>query len=121
MERNGYEILLFPIIRNSSHSVRASIDILEINRLRRGLLLDAYIWDQRLCYLDALLKTDNHVSNPSNPGILLDIDLVDHHVDDVEDLDKVFSRFDGEKEWTITKEITHDMATTVANVVEISE
>ncbi|KAL5231559.1 hypothetical protein ABZP36_030335 [Zizania latifolia] len=154
MERNGYEILLFPIIRNSSHSVRASIDILELNRLRCGLLLDAYIWDERLCYLDALLKTDSHVSNPSNPDILLDvrlkkwkddlhegdtkistkfshssgsprksllstesclnhtqpmsetnlqIDLVDHPVDDVEDLDKVFSRFDGEKEQPITK------------------
>ncbi|KAG8076402.1 hypothetical protein GUJ93_ZPchr0006g45589 [Zizania palustris] len=193
------EAVQFGSTRNSSHSVRASIDILELNCLRRGLLLDAYIWDQRPCYLDALLKTDSHVSNPSNPSILLDvrlknwkddllegdtkisthfsnssgsprksllytesclnhtqpmsetnlqIDLVDHRVDDVEDLDNVFSRFDGEKERTITKgsidmepierlpslaynncffldetfeEITHDMATTVADAVEILE
>ncbi|KAG8047360.1 hypothetical protein GUJ93_ZPchr0008g12462 [Zizania palustris] len=32
-----------------------------------------------------------------------EIDLVDHPVDDVEDLDKVFSRFNGEKRQPITK------------------
>ncbi|KAL5222683.1 hypothetical protein ABZP36_027396 [Zizania latifolia] len=154
MERNRYEILLWPVIRDSNRSVWASIDILELNRLRRGLLIDAYIWDHRLCYLDSLIKTDSHVSNSSNPDIFLDvrlmewkadflegdtkistylsqssgsprksllsregclndtqpisetnlqIDLVDHPVDDVEDLDKVFSRFNGEKEQPITK------------------
>uniref|UniRef100_A0A0D9X822 1-phosphatidylinositol-3-phosphate 5-kinase n=1 Tax=Leersia perrieri TaxID=77586 RepID=A0A0D9X822_9ORYZ len=149
MERNGYEILLLPFIRDGNHSVQVSIDILELNRLRRGLLLDAYIWDRRLCYIDSLLKKDGHVSNPdvlldvrlkewkadllvgdtkigkstvlsqssgsprrsllSREGCLNDtecrmgeansqIDLVNHPLDDAEDLDKVFSRFNGEKE-----------------------
>ena len=56
--------------------MQASIDILELNRLRRGLILDAYLWDRRLCYVDSLLETNGHVSN-TNPGteILLDIRL----------------------------------------------
>ncbi|KAF0899302.1 hypothetical protein E2562_015948 [Oryza meyeriana var. granulata] len=157
MERNGYEILLLPVIRDSNHSVQVSIDILELNRLRRGLLLDAYIWDRRLCYIDSLFKTDSHVSNPSNLDILLEVrlkewkadllegdkivgkstnlshssgsprksllsregclndteyrmvetnsqvDLVNYPVDDAEDLDKVFRRFNREKEQPITK------------------
>ncbi|KAJ1268506.1 hypothetical protein BS78_07G140800 [Paspalum vaginatum] len=73
MERNEYEILLLPIIRESNHPMQASIDILELNRLRRGLLLDAYIWDRRLCHVDSILKTHGHVSksNPDNLDILL--------------------------------------------------
>uniref|UniRef100_A0A0E0LV19 1-phosphatidylinositol-3-phosphate 5-kinase n=1 Tax=Oryza punctata TaxID=4537 RepID=A0A0E0LV19_ORYPU len=156
MERNGYEILLLPVITDSNHSVQVSIDILELNRLRRGLLLDAYIWDRRLCYIDSLLKKGSHVSNPdifldvrlkewkadllvgdtkigkstnlsqssgsprksllSREGCLNDteymmgetnsqIDLVTHPVDDAEDLDKVFRRFNGEKEQPVTTAI----------------
>ncbi|CAM0882758.1 unnamed protein product [Alopecurus aequalis] len=161
MERNEYEILLLPVIRDSY--MQASIDILELNRLRRGLILDAYLWDRRLCYIDSLVETNGHVSktNPAteilldirlkewktdllqvdtnigkptcllqSPGSLLlgsprksllsregclnddeysmaektlQIDLVDHSIDDTEDLDKVFSRFNGENEWPTTK------------------
>ncbi|KAF8657114.1 hypothetical protein HU200_060326 [Digitaria exilis] len=69
MERNEYEILLLPVIRESSHPMQASIDILELNRLRRGLLLDAYIWDRRLCHVDSLLKTHGHVSKISSDNL----------------------------------------------------
>ncbi|KAK1607812.1 hypothetical protein QYE76_031485 [Lolium multiflorum] len=163
MERNEYEILLLPVIRDSY--LQASIDILELNRLRRGLILDAYLWDRRLCYIDSLLVTNGHVSK-TNPAteILLDIrlkewttdllqvdtsigkptcllhlpgspkkfsgsprksllsregclndgeysmpekklqiDLVDHPVDDTEDLDKIFSKFNGHNERPTTK------------------
>ena len=31
-------------------------DILELNRLRRSLLVGSHVWDQRLCSLDSLLK-----------------------------------------------------------------
>ncbi|CAJ2650228.1 unnamed protein product [Trifolium pratense] len=31
-------------------------DILELNRLRRSLLIDSHVWDQRLCQLDSLIK-----------------------------------------------------------------
>jgi len=162
MERNEYEILLLPVIRDSY--LQASIDILELNRLRRGLILDAYLWDRRLCYIDSLLVTNGHVSK-TNPAteILLDIrlkewktdllqvdtnigkptclqlpgspkklsgspgksllsregclnedeynmagkkfqiDIVDCPVDDREDLDKVFSKFNRENERPSTK------------------
>ncbi|KAF2916098.1 putative 1-phosphatidylinositol-3-phosphate 5-kinase FAB1C [Oryza sativa Japonica Group] len=56
MERNEYETLLLPVIRGSTHSMKSSIDILELNRLRRGLLLDAYIWDCRLCNISSITK-----------------------------------------------------------------
>ena len=138
--------------------MQASIDILELNRLRRGLLLDAYIWDRRLCHVDSLVKTHGHVSKISsdNLDILLytrlkewkadlfrgNIEigkslgsprksllsreghlndnecsvahanlqtcLVDHPVDGAEDLDKVYSKFNGGKEWPVT-EPSNDM------------
>ncbi|XP_020155702.1 putative 1-phosphatidylinositol-3-phosphate 5-kinase FAB1C isoform X3 [Aegilops tauschii subsp. strangulata] len=158
MERNECEILLLPVIRDSNHHVQASIDILELNRLRRGLILDAYLWDRRLCHIDSLIETNGCVSknnpateflldirlkewktdlleadtnigkptcllqSPGSPrksllsrevcfsddeysmsGKKLQIDLVDHPGDDTEDLDKVFSKFNGEKEWPSTR------------------
>ncbi|KAG0523664.1 hypothetical protein BDA96_07G142500 [Sorghum bicolor] len=69
MERNEYEILLLPVMRESNHPMQTSIDILELNRLRRGLLLDAYIWDRRLCHVDSVLKAHGHISK-TNPDSL---------------------------------------------------
>ncbi|CAN6166903.1 unnamed protein product [Urochloa humidicola] len=71
MERNEYEALLLPVIRGSAHSVKSKIDILELNRIRRGLFLDAHTWDCRLCGIDSL-KEGGHVSktdsfNHENP------------------------------------------------------
>ncbi|CAO2169158.1 unnamed protein product [Urochloa humidicola] len=151
MERNEYEILLLPAIRESSHPMQASIDILQLNRLRRGLLLDAYIWDRRLCHVDSLLKTHDSKTSSDNLDILLytrlkewkadlhrgDIEigkslgsprksllsreghldgnecsvadsnlqtcLVGHPVDGAEDLDKVYSKFNGGKIWPVTE------------------
>uniref|UniRef100_A0A0A9CMI0 PIPK domain-containing protein n=1 Tax=Arundo donax TaxID=35708 RepID=A0A0A9CMI0_ARUDO len=69
MERNEYEALLLPVTRGSAHSSKSKIDILELNRIRRGLLLDAYTWDCRLCNIDSL-KTGGHISrtDPFNQG-----------------------------------------------------
>ncbi|XP_062194736.1 putative 1-phosphatidylinositol-3-phosphate 5-kinase FAB1C [Phragmites australis] len=61
MQRNEYEALLVPVIRGSAHSFKSKIDILELNRIRRDLLLDAYTWDCRLCNIDSL-KTGGHIS-----------------------------------------------------------
>ncbi|CAL5081388.1 unnamed protein product [Urochloa decumbens] len=71
MERNEYEALLLPVIRGSAHSVKSKVDILELNRIRRGLFLDAHTWDCRLCGIDSL-KEGCHVSrtdsfNHENP------------------------------------------------------
>jgi 1-phosphatidylinositol-3-phosphate 5-kinase len=135
-------MLLLPLIRVSNHPMQSSIDILELNRLRRGLLLDAYIWDRRLCHVDSLLKTHGHIAkkNSDNLDVLLETRLKEwkadlHHgdveigksagsprksmlsrevhlndteysmsdTDGTEDLDKVYSKFNGEKEWPITE------------------
>ncbi|KAL6846595.1 hypothetical protein ACP4OV_024043 [Aristida adscensionis] len=69
MERNEYEALLLPVIRGHAHSFKSTIDVLELNRIRRGLLVDAYTWDCRLCNIDSL-KTGDHISrtDPFNQG-----------------------------------------------------
>ncbi|OEL14943.1 putative 1-phosphatidylinositol-3-phosphate 5-kinase FAB1C [Dichanthelium oligosanthes] len=59
MERNEYEALLLPVMRESAHSFKSKIDILELNRIRRGLFLDAHTWDCRLCGIDSLKEGDN--------------------------------------------------------------
>ncbi|KAF8657662.1 hypothetical protein HU200_059816 [Digitaria exilis] len=53
--------LLLPVIRESVHSFKSKIDILELNRIRRGLLLDAHTWDCRLCGIDSF-KEGGHIS-----------------------------------------------------------
>lgn len=62
--------LLLPVIKGSVHSMKSTIDTLELNRVRRGLLLDAYVWDCRLCNIDSL-KANGHIartdsSSPEN-------------------------------------------------------
>ncbi|WVZ64904.1 hypothetical protein U9M48_014353 [Paspalum notatum var. saurae] len=66
VERNEYEALLLPVIRGSAHSFESKIDILELNRIRRSLLLDAYTWDCRLCGIDSF-KADGHIFNQEKP------------------------------------------------------
>ncbi|KAG0543648.1 hypothetical protein BDA96_02G207200 [Sorghum bicolor] len=61
VERNEYEALLLPVIMGSAHSFKSNIDILELNRIRRSLLLDAHTWDCRLCDIDSL-EANGHIS-----------------------------------------------------------
>ncbi|OVA14539.1 FYVE zinc finger [Macleaya cordata] len=56
-ERNAYEDLLQPLDNEDSKPVRI-LDILELNRLRRCLLIDSFFWDRRLYALDSLLGTN---------------------------------------------------------------
>ncbi|XP_075633057.1 putative 1-phosphatidylinositol-3-phosphate 5-kinase FAB1C [Castanea sativa] len=55
-ERNDYNGLLQPAIMETSQPDWLVGDILELNRLRRSLLVASHVWDQRLCSLDSLLK-----------------------------------------------------------------
>lgn len=57
------QVVLLPVMSGSTHAL-SSIDILELNRMRRGLILDAYTWDCRLCNIDSL-KTSEHISQSS--------------------------------------------------------
>uniref|UniRef100_A0ACD5XVN0 Uncharacterized protein n=1 Tax=Avena sativa TaxID=4498 RepID=A0ACD5XVN0_AVESA len=69
-ERSEYEGLLLPVMEGCGYSMKSTFGTLELNRVRRGLLLDAYIWDCRLCNIDSL-KSNGHIyrtgtSNPEN-------------------------------------------------------
>ncbi|CAK9324031.1 unnamed protein product [Citrullus colocynthis] len=55
-ERSDYIGLLQPFMMEPSLMGMISVDILELNRLRRSLLMHTHYWDHRLYSLDSLLK-----------------------------------------------------------------
>ncbi|XP_031255802.1 putative 1-phosphatidylinositol-3-phosphate 5-kinase FAB1C [Pistacia vera] len=55
-ERNDYMGLLRPVVMETSEPCQASVDILELNRLRRALLIGSHAWDRQLYSLSSLLK-----------------------------------------------------------------
>ncbi|XP_044492106.1 putative 1-phosphatidylinositol-3-phosphate 5-kinase FAB1C isoform X2 [Mangifera indica] len=56
MERNDYMGVLQPVIMETSEPCQTPVDILELNRLRRALLIGSHAWDLQLCSLSSLLK-----------------------------------------------------------------
>ncbi|PQP96235.1 putative 1-phosphatidylinositol-3-phosphate 5-kinase FAB1C [Prunus yedoensis var. nudiflora] len=56
-ERNDYIGFLQPaFVETSEPGQMAVVDILELNRLRRSLLIDSHVWDRQLYSLDSLLR-----------------------------------------------------------------
>ncbi|XP_038999582.1 putative 1-phosphatidylinositol-3-phosphate 5-kinase FAB1C isoform X2 [Hibiscus syriacus] len=51
-ERNDYNGLLQPVIMETSNLGPAAVDLLELNRIRRSLLISLHVWDQQLNSLD---------------------------------------------------------------------
>ncbi|KAK9277105.1 hypothetical protein L1049_006644 [Liquidambar formosana] len=64
-ERNNYNGLLQPAGVETSQSGQTAVDILELNRLRRFLLIGSHVWDHRFNSLDSLLKTRSSSSKVS--------------------------------------------------------
>ncbi|XWS34509.1 hypothetical protein CRYUN_Cryun21dG0044500 [Craigia yunnanensis] len=62
-ERNDYNGLLQPVVMETSQLGQAAVDILELNRLRRSLLIGLHVWDQQLHSLDSLLKKGSAVKS----------------------------------------------------------
>ncbi|XP_008800771.2 putative 1-phosphatidylinositol-3-phosphate 5-kinase FAB1C isoform X3 [Phoenix dactylifera] len=60
VEKNEYEVLLQAVKTENIQLFNASVDILELNRLRRSLLLNAYMWDRQLYLLDSLSKAESY-------------------------------------------------------------
>ncbi|XVF02830.1 hypothetical protein REPUB_Repub04eG0208000 [Reevesia pubescens] len=60
-ERSDYNGLLQPVVMGTSQLGLAAMDILELNRLRRSLLIVLHVWDQQLHSLDSLLKKGSAV------------------------------------------------------------
>ncbi|GLT35020.1 hypothetical protein SLA2020_095050 [Shorea laevis] len=60
-ERNDYNGLLQRAVMGTSQMGEAAMDILELNRLRRELLIGSHVWDHQLCSLDSLLQKGSFV------------------------------------------------------------
>ncbi|XP_072978233.1 putative 1-phosphatidylinositol-3-phosphate 5-kinase FAB1C [Typha angustifolia] len=77
MEQNEYNVLLQPVRTETMQPSQATIDILELNRLRRCLLIDSYMWHRRLYFVDSLSKTKCYTSkaDPQPQEILSDANL----------------------------------------------
>ncbi|EXC06051.1 1-phosphatidylinositol-3-phosphate 5-kinase [Morus notabilis] len=58
-ERNDYIAMLQPAIMEISQPDQMSVDALELNRLRRSLLIGSHVWDRRFYSLDSLLKRNS--------------------------------------------------------------
>ncbi|KAK8522611.1 hypothetical protein V6N13_115570 [Hibiscus sabdariffa] len=70
-EINNYNDLLQPAVTETSQLGLAAVDILELNRLRRTLLIGLYVWDRQLHSLDSLIKKGSAVKvevDHSNDG-----------------------------------------------------
>lgn len=55
-EKVKYNVSLSLVTSESVNLGQPPLDVLELNRLRRGLLNDAYGWDRRLSIIDSLAK-----------------------------------------------------------------
>ncbi|XP_050235071.1 putative 1-phosphatidylinositol-3-phosphate 5-kinase FAB1C [Mercurialis annua] len=60
-ERNHYSNMLQVAIGGRSQFGPATLDILELNSLRRALLVGSHVWDRQLYSLETLLKTNSVV------------------------------------------------------------
>ncbi|PIN25995.1 Phosphatidylinositol-4-phosphate 5-kinase [Handroanthus impetiginosus] len=65
-EKNYYKDLLQLADKDIPENDQVAIDILEINRLRRSLLIDSHVWDRRLHLLGSLLKRCSSPRAPSD-------------------------------------------------------
>ncbi|WCJ33529.1 1-phosphatidylinositol-3-phosphate 5-kinase FAB1B [Euphorbia peplus] len=57
-ERTDYCAVLQVTIVGTSHMGQRTLDILELNNLRRALIIGSHVWDRQLYSLDSLLKTN---------------------------------------------------------------
>ncbi|XP_042511075.1 putative 1-phosphatidylinositol-3-phosphate 5-kinase FAB1C isoform X2 [Macadamia integrifolia] len=61
-EKNEYDNLLQPSSMEDRHPGQTSVDILELNRLGRCLLINSFVWDSKLCSLNSLLRARSSIS-----------------------------------------------------------
>ncbi|KAF9673979.1 hypothetical protein SADUNF_Sadunf10G0080100 [Salix dunnii] len=72
-EKDDYNVMLQLAVMESLD--QTAIDILELNRLRRALLIGSHVWDRRLFSLDSVLKTNSLVK--AKEGAVSYIELKD--------------------------------------------
>ncbi|XP_078440795.1 FORMS APLOID AND BINUCLEATE CELLS 1C isoform X2 [Wolffia australiana] len=62
-ERHKYDIFLRSANQESSVLDHQSSDILELNQLKRALLIDSYVWDRRIYLLDSKVNSSSSEIN----------------------------------------------------------
>ncbi|KAG0458332.1 hypothetical protein HPP92_023489 [Vanilla planifolia] len=69
-ESDDYSVLLKPAFAENNQLSEGYVDILELNRLKRSLLIDSILWDHRLCLVDSLSKSRSSTAkvHPQVPG-----------------------------------------------------
>ncbi|KAJ6324359.1 hypothetical protein OIU76_011626 [Salix suchowensis] len=72
-EKDDYNVMLQLAVMESLD--QTAIDILELNRLRRALLIGSHVWDRKLFSLDSVLKTNSLVK--AKEGAVSCIELKD--------------------------------------------
>ncbi|XP_020586116.1 putative 1-phosphatidylinositol-3-phosphate 5-kinase FAB1C isoform X2 [Phalaenopsis equestris] len=68
-DKMDYDVLLKPASVENGQISQGTLDILELNRLKRRLLIDSVMWDRRLCLLDSFSNSNgsNAKSQPQSP------------------------------------------------------
>ncbi|KAL6007612.1 hypothetical protein ACLOJK_033111 [Asimina triloba] len=61
-ERNEYDGILTSATSENWNMGQSLVDILELNRLKRSLLIDSLMWDRRLYLLDICVKTKTPIT-----------------------------------------------------------
>ncbi|GAA0159160.1 kinase [Lithospermum erythrorhizon] len=56
-ERNEYSDLLWSATDGNSEPAQGTVDILELNRVRRSLVIELHVWDSRICSLETLFES----------------------------------------------------------------
>lgn len=74
--------MLQPSATDNAHCQKP-VDILELNRIRRYLLIDSHTWDRRLCLLDSFSKSKTSASklNPRHPELANQINIKEWKVE----------------------------------------
>ncbi|XAR72261.1 1-phosphatidylinositol-3-phosphate 5-kinase [Bertholletia excelsa] len=89
-ESSSYMNLLQQAIEDALLADQTSVDILELNCIRRSLVIDSHAWDQQLYSLDTLLKTESlgakatlHATSSTQKDWINDLRSNDIGLDDV--------------------------------------
>ncbi|KAK8959982.1 putative 1-phosphatidylinositol-3-phosphate 5-kinase FAB1C [Platanthera guangdongensis] len=74
-DRNEYDVLLKPVCMENDQPSQEILDILELNWLKRKLIIDSVVWDRRLCLLDSFSKSKSSTAKV-HPHLLEEFTLL---------------------------------------------
>ncbi|KAJ1408315.1 Zinc finger, FYVE/PHD-type [Sesbania bispinosa] len=93
-EKLEFEETLQKILNQEKRNGQPGIDILEINRLRRQLLFQSYMWDHRLIYAASLANSNNETGLSSSISVDKEIPTDENQMSAVSMAGRGFSSVD---------------------------